>query len=78
MRNASSDLTIRTPQIGGDRVIVEAASYKGTKFLLKFGRHMDLVSFGEGPIPLRSVMSYRAIALAEFARAQGLAVERRY
>lgn len=74
----SNDLTIRTPQIGGERVIVESASYKGTKFLQKFGRHMDRVSFGEGPIPHLSVMAYRAVTLAEFARAHGLAVERRW
>jgi hypothetical protein len=73
----STDLTIRTPQIGGDRVIVEAASYKGTKFLQQFGRHMDLVSFGEGPLPHLSVIAYRAVALAEFARAHGLVVERK-
>ncbi len=72
-----TDLTIRTPQIGGDRVIVEAASYKGTKFLQTFGRHMDRVSFGEGSLTNLSVMAHRAVALAEFARAHGLEVERK-
>lgn len=73
----ATDLTIRTPQIGGERVIVEAASFKGTKFLQKFGKHMDRVSFGEGPLPNLSVFAYRAVALAEFAQAHGLVVERR-
>lgn len=73
---ASTDITICTPQIGGERVIIEAASWKGSKFLQKFCKHMDRVSFGEGPIPLLSVQAYRAVKFAEFARSHGMEVAR--
>jgi hypothetical protein len=69
-----TDITIRFPQIGGERVIVEAASYKGTKFLMKFRKHFDLVSFGEGPVALLSVQNHRAVALRAFIRSHGLEV----
>lgn len=71
-----TDIAIRSPEIGGSRVIIEARSTKGTKFLQAHGYNFDSVCFGEGSNSSHySVHTEQVLWFQAFANARGVVAE---